>query len=121
MRRFRFDPSAGAPVTAHASRAVRAGPVQSTPALLVVTAIGIEPGGEVGEHEAPVDRLVLVVAGEGWLSGGAGDPVATRAGEAAFFRAGERHRLGSRAGLQAIVLEGEGLDPDAHLEAVDDG
>ena len=121
MQRFRFDASAAAPMTAHASRGVRAGPVQSTPALLVVTALGIEPGGEMGEHEAPLDRLLLVVAGEGWVSGVAGDPVTTRAGEAAFLRAGERHRLGSRLGMRAIVLEGEGLDPGAHLEAVVDG
>ena len=121
MQRFRFDPSAAAPVTAHGSRAVRAVAVQPTPALLVVTAIGIEAGGEIGEHQAPVDRLMLVVEGEGWVRNGAGDPVSTYAGEATLFRAGERHRVGSRSGLRALLLEGEGLDPGAFLEAVDDG
>ena len=121
MQRYRFDPERGRAVAAHGSRAVRAGPVQHSPALLVVTALHIAPHGEIGAHEAPVDQLFLVVEGEGWVAGVDGRPSPVRAGEAAFWRAGERHGAGSSVGMRAVVLEGDGLDPDARLEVLGDG
>lgn len=120
MRRYRFDPERGHAVTAYDSRGVRAGPVQHDPALVVLTALHVAADGEIGAHEAPVDQLFLVVAGEGWVAGPDGRSVAIRAGEAAFWRAGERHGAGSPSGMRAIVVEGDGLDPDARLEALAD-
>ena len=120
MQRFRFDPEHGHAVTAYDSRGVQAGPVQHDPALLVVTALHIAADGEIGAHDAPVDQLLLVVGGEGWVAGPDGRSVPIHAGQAAFWRAGERHGAGSSAGMQALVLEGDGLDPDARLEAVAD-
>ncbi len=120
MQRFRFDPERGHAVTAHDSRGVRAAPVQHDPALLVVTALDIVAGGEIGAHEAPVDQLFLVVAGEGWVAGPDGRAVPIHTGEAAFWRAGDRHGAGSSTGMRALVLEGDGLDPDARLEALAD-
>ena len=120
MQRYRFDPEQGHAVAAHGSRAVRAGPVQHSPALLVVTALHVAADGEIGAYEAPVDQLFLVVQGEGWVAGPDGRPAPLRAGEAAFWRAGERHGAGSSTGMQAFVLEGDGLDPDARLEVLSD-
>jgi quercetin dioxygenase-like cupin family protein len=120
VQRFRFDPERGHAVSAYDSRGVRAAPVQHDPALLVVTALDIGPNGEIGAHEAPVDQLFLVVGGEGWVAGPDGRSAAIHAGEAAFWRAGERHGAGSPSGMRALVLEGDGLDPDARLEALAD-
>ena len=118
MQRYRFDPGRGHVVAAHGSRAVQAGAVQHTPALLVVTSLQFGAGGELGAHEAPVDQLFLVVEGDGWAAGPEGRRAPLRAGEAAFWHAGERHAAGSATGMKAFVLEGEGLDPDAQLEAL---
>ncbi|MEJ2288790.1 MAG: hypothetical protein P8Y02_09135 [Deinococcales bacterium] len=120
MRRYRFDPSAGRPVEAHGSHEVTASPLQHTPARLVATALHVDAGGELGAHEAPVDQLFLVVAGEGWAAGPDGARRPLIAGEAAFWHAGEYHGAGSATGMRVVVLEGEGLEPDAHLRAFDD-
>lgn len=116
MRRYRFDRASGHPVEAHGSHGVRARGVQHAPARLVVTGLWIEPGGAIGMHEAPVDQLFLVLEGSGWALDGEGKRSVVSAGEALFWRAGEMHGVGSDAGVRALVLEGEGLEPDAHLD-----
>lgn len=121
MHRYRFDPTQGRLVTAHGSRGVRAGPVQHTPARLVVTALAFGPEGELGAHEAPVDQLFLVLTGRGWVAGPDGRREACAEGEAAFWNAGERHAAGTASGMTALVLEGEGLRPGVHLDTAGDG
>lgn len=120
MRRYRFDPGDGRPVEAFGSREVAASPIQHEPARLVATALRVGAGGEIGGHEATLDQLFLVIEGEGWVAGPDGVRLPIATGEAAFWYAGEHHGAGSNAGMSAVVLEGEGLEPDAHLRAFDD-
>ncbi|HKI56393.1 MAG TPA: hypothetical protein VKB31_04515 [Trueperaceae bacterium] len=118
MRRYRFDRATGHPVDAYGSRGVIARAVQHSPARLVVTSLWLEPRGEIGPHDAPVDQLFLVVEGMGWAVDAEGRRAPVAAGEALFWRAGETHGVGSDRGLAAVVLEGEGSDPDAHLTPI---
>ncbi|MEJ2216873.1 MAG: cupin [Gemmatimonadota bacterium] len=119
MRRFRFDRATGHPVDAYGSRGVVARGVQHTPARLVVTSLWLEPEAQIGIHDAVVDQLFLVVEGAGWALDAAGRRTPVAAGEALFWHAGESHGVGSDGGLAALVLEGEGLDPEAHLVPVE--
>ena len=59
----------------------------------------------------------LVVSGTGWVRGEDDVRVDVEAGTAVFWRSGERHTSGSDSGMTVIVLEGEGLEPGAYLEA----
>ena len=115
MQRFRFDARGGAVVTAFGSRGVRAHPIQHDAARAVVTSLWLEPGGHLGEHEAPVDQLFLVMSGDGWVAGADGQALPLRAGEAAYWRGGERHACGSEGGMVVVVVEGEGLEPERWL------
>ena len=67
------------------------------------------PGGVIGRHPASVEQLLVVVEGSGWVSGADGERVAIRAGEAAFWEAGEEHETTSDDGMTAIVIEAPGL------------
>lgn len=117
MRRYRFDRSGSHPVDAHGSHGVHARGIQHDPARLVVTRLWLDAGGEIPAHEAVVDQLCLVLEGEGWAQDG-GVRTAVAAGEALFWRAGEPQALGSDGGLAALVLEGQGLEPDTYLTPV---
>lgn len=120
VRRYRFDRATGQAVDAYGSRGVLARGVQHGPARLVVTSLWIDPDGEIGLHDAPIDQLFLVVDGSGWAVDHQGRRSPVTAGQALFWRAGERHAVGSDAGLAALVLEGDGLDPDAHLAPLEE-
>jgi len=120
VQRYRFDHATGQPVNAYGSRGLVARAVQHTPARLVVTSLWLEPAGEIGLHDAPMDQLFLVVEGGGWSLDADGRRTAVTAGEALFWHAGERHGIASDRGLAALVLEGEGLEPDAHLQRLEE-
>ncbi len=121
MQRFRADREAARAVEAYGSRGTVALAVQHSAARLVVTRLWIEPEGEIGSHEAPVDQLFLVIAGSGWALDSGGGRTPLTAGQAVFWRAGERHGVVAGEGLSAVVLEGEGLVPDAHLAPLEEG
>lgn len=121
MRRYRCDRAGSHPVQAYGSHGVHARGIQHAPARLVVTSVWLEAGGEIGSHEAPVDQLFLVLEGTGWAEGEGGARSRVSAGEALFWQAGEVHAIVSEEGLAALVLEGEGLDPDAHLPLAEEG
>ena len=69
------------------------------------------PGGLVGLHQAEPAQLFLVVQGSGWVRSGELAAVPISAGQAAFWESGEWHSAGSDAGMTAIVVEGESLNP----------
>ncbi len=74
-----------------------------------VVVIEIGPGGVVGRHPAAVRQLFAVVRGAGWVSGGDGERVPIRAGEAVLWEAGEEHESQSDTGMTALVVESESL------------
>jgi quercetin dioxygenase-like cupin family protein len=70
-----------------------------------VTVLHVEPGGEVGRHPAPVDQLLLVVAGEARVRGGEGEWVDLAAGQAVVWAAGEEHVTRADTALTAFLVE----------------
>jgi len=68
-------------------------------------------GGQIVRHPATVPQILAVVAGSGWVSGADGREERIEAGRAAFWEAGESHETRSDDGLEAIVIEAEGLRP----------
>jgi hypothetical protein len=74
-----------------------------------VSCMHIGPDGTVGYHAAVTPQLFLVVHGEGWVRGETMEQVPIRAGQAAFWQAGEGHASGSAGGMTAIVIEGSSI------------
>jgi quercetin dioxygenase-like cupin family protein len=73
----------------------------------------LEPGGEIGSHEAGFGQLFLAVSGDGWVAGGDGVRVPLAEGEAAFIHRGEIHSKGSDTGLTALMVQVRDLVPVA--------
>lgn len=74
-------------------------------------------GGRIARHAAGVPQLFVVVEGSGRVSGGDAEERAIGAGAAAYWEAGEEHETSTDAGLTAVVLEGEGLEPSSSAAA----
>lgn len=72
--------------------------------------------GIIGYHEATVDQLFLVVAGEGYVRSGEEDPVFVQAGDAVFWKSGEWHETKTTNGLTAIVIESVELKPSLYMK-----
>jgi quercetin dioxygenase-like cupin family protein len=71
----------------------------------------LAPGGRIGRHPATYPQLLAVLEGSGEVSGADGVEAPIRAGEAVFWAAGEQHETKAAAGLTALIIEGEGLEP----------
>jgi hypothetical protein len=118
VKLYRFDASAGHPITAFGSdNVIMSGIQRVANGALQIGCMYIGTRGVVGSHQATTRQLFLVVEGAGWVRGEGLDgsdgarrhPVTP--GQAAFWEAGEWHESGSDFGMTAIVLEGEGIDP----------
>ncbi|TLS38130.1 cupin [Pseudalkalibacillus caeni] len=73
----------------------------------------------VGEHDAVVNQLFLVVSGSGWVAGENGKRIPIEQGQAAFWIKGETHTSGSEEGMTVIVLEGEDIVPSPMMKEID--
>jgi quercetin dioxygenase-like cupin family protein len=73
----------------------------------VVVELG--PGGVLGRHPAGVPQLFVVIRGSGWASGGDGEVIDLRAGDAVAWDAGEEHESGSNEGMTVLVVEADSL------------
>ncbi|MGQ7280625.1 cupin [Brevibacillus thermoruber] len=118
MKLFRFDQGVGRTIDRYGSVHAAISRILRTPGAVSIGCIHLGPGGVLGYHPAVVHQLFLVVQGEGWVRGEEESRTPIRAGQAAFWTAGEGHESGSDSGLVAIVIEGEGLDPDAFMTAM---
>jgi quercetin dioxygenase-like cupin family protein len=83
------------------------------PSFLVC--IHVEPGGILGRHRAKQNQMFFVINGRGTVSGEQGIVQPIETGQMAFWLAGEYHETRSETGLTALVIEGVGLLPEAHL------
>ena len=116
MRFFRFDPAVGRPIDQFDSAQAVLSPIQRMTGELQIVCMHIGAGGVIGYHQAEPKQLFLVVQGEGWVrSSEQPEPVAIHAGQAAFWESGEWHASGSHAGMTAIVVESETLDPGQYM------
>jgi quercetin dioxygenase-like cupin family protein len=71
----------------------------------------VAPGGRIARHPASHPQILAVLDGSGEVSGSGGLDESIGAGEAIFWQAGEEHETKSVAGLTALIIEGDGLDP----------
>jgi quercetin dioxygenase-like cupin family protein len=108
-----FGPERAEPITEYASRGARAQPLANGTGEAHFYAVHFEVGGEIGPHPAGFGQLFLVVAGDGWVSGGDGVRRPVRAGQGAVIARGEMHAKGSEAGCTAIMIQLAELRPTA--------
>jgi quercetin dioxygenase-like cupin family protein len=71
----------------------------------------LAPGGRIARHPATYPQILAVLDGSGEVSGSDGPAEPIGAGEAVFWKAGEEHETTSEAGLTALIIEGEALEP----------
>jgi hypothetical protein len=117
MRIFRFDPRVGRQVNQFGSADVILSRVARLTVGATVVCMHLGPGGVVGWHPASAPQLFLAVQGEGWVRGEAPERVPIRPGLAAFWEKGEWHETTTEAGLTAVVIESESLDPAEFMPA----
>jgi len=105
MKILGIDTAKAHAVEAYGSRAfalthIAAGRARLSHAVLAL-------GGCIGRHPASQQQLLLVIDGDGEVSGDDGvfHPIA--AGQAALWQQGEEHETRSEAGLAALIFEGE--------------
>lgn len=60
--------------------------------------------GEIGEHEAGFDQVLLVVSGTAWLTVN-GDTIELNPGEAGVVPRGSKHAKGSKSGGTAVMFQ----------------
>ena len=80
----------------------------------VISYMYLEENGIIGYHEARVNQILFVVAGEGYVCNEHTEYKRIQAGEAVYWQNGEWHETKTDTGLTAIVIEGEMLTPE-HL------
>jgi quercetin dioxygenase-like cupin family protein len=114
VQRFRFDSGvAFAPreelldrvTVAPLSRSIFAG------APFQAAVFRVAPGGRLARHPASYPQILAVLEGSGAVSGPSGVDEPIEAGEAVFWQAGEEHETKTEAGLTALIIEGDGLEP----------
>ena len=71
----------------------------------------LAPGGRIVRHPATVPQILAALEGTGEVSGSDGVAQPIGPGEAVFWEAGEEHEVTSAAGLTALILEGDALEP----------
>jgi len=111
MKVVDFSPERCRPIELYGSVRATSVPLADGSGELHVYAVRIAPGGSIGRHEAGFDQLFLVMEGSGWAEGGDGVRVDLPAGKGAFFRRGEMHAKGSLAGLTALMVQADRMDP----------
>ncbi len=111
MKIFRFDREVGHRIEQFGSTNVILSGITRLIGEAHVSCMQIGPDGMVGYHPAVTPQLFLVVQGEGWVRGEAAEQVPIRAGQAAFWQAGEGHASGSATGMTVIVIESASIHP----------
>lgn len=80
----------------------------------------LEPNGIIGHHQATMPQLLLVVNGEGHVRGKSEGYFKVEPGTAIFWKKGEWHETKTEAGLTAVVIESEELNPSAYMPLAHD-
>lgn len=77
-----------------------------------IGAMHLHENGIIGNHEAVVSQLLLIVDGAGYVCGANKEKikVEVEAGQAVFWEKGELHETSTEQGLTAIVMEAENLE-----------
>jgi quercetin dioxygenase-like cupin family protein len=75
----------------------------------------LDKNGIIGYHQATLPQILLVVSGEGLVRGESEEYFKVEPGTAIFWKKGEWHETKTEAGLSAIVIESEELNPAAYM------
>ena len=118
MQLFRFDASAGRPITDFGSVGLVMSPIQRGAGEFQLGCMHLNAGGLVGNHQAAGPQLFLVVRGEGWVRGEEPERHSIAAGQAAFWESGEWHESGTDTCMDVVVLEAGALDPAQYMPEV---
>jgi hypothetical protein len=119
VKLFRFDAEVGFSLTDHPDESIRDRSANAVISHVARTKEGthvgvfhVGPGGVIGRHPATTPQLLLIVAGEGWVSGADHERVPLAAGQGAFWSGGEDHESGSDTGMTAVVIDAADADLD---------
>jgi hypothetical protein len=107
---FRFDEGVGKTVTMYDSNFVMSR-ILRTETPVSVGCMHLGENGLIGRHKATCPQLLLVVDGEGEVSGEDHKKHSIKKGEAAYWDTGEDHETTTASGLTAIVIESDQLEP----------
>jgi quercetin dioxygenase-like cupin family protein len=110
MERLRFDAEAAFTPRDERLEGVTVAPL-TPPGSVQAAVFRLAAGGRIARHRATVPQILVVLEGEGHVSGADGEFEPIAAGEAVFWSASEEHETVSDGGLTALVLEAEGLTP----------
>jgi quercetin dioxygenase-like cupin family protein len=105
MEILRLDARLADPITEFGSRGATASRVAEGAGEARVAVVHLEPGGEIGPHEAGFGQLFYAARGSGWAAGADGARLPLAEGEAALIRRGEVHSKGSDTGMTAVVVQ----------------
>ncbi|WP_409295538.1 cupin [Peribacillus sp. SCS-26] len=108
MKLFQFKKETGKKITKFDSDFILSR-ITKTEKAAHIGVMHLDANGLVGHHQAVVPQLLLIVSGEGWVCGSAGEYFKLQSGEAAFWEKGEWHETKTDTGLTAIVIESEEL------------
>ena len=115
MKIFRFDAQIGREIHQYESLNVIMSRIVQTSQGAHIGCMQMDAGGVVGYHQAGMPQLFLVVQGEGWVTDESRQRVPIKAGQAAFWTAGEWHESGTDTGMMAIVIETNEMDPSLSM------
>lgn len=111
MRIYRFDADVGRTIDAFDSVNFALSKIVRLDSDAHVSCAYLGPNGGIGYHQAVVPQLLLIMQGEGWVRDEASDRIPIKVGQAVFWEKDEWHETGAGAGLMAIIIESETLDP----------
>lgn len=81
----------------------------------VIGCMHLEENGVIGYHKAVVPQLLLIVQGEGWVSGKEQTKVKVKVGDAVFWDKGEGHKTFTDNSLTGIVIEAEAIQTEQFM------
>jgi quercetin dioxygenase-like cupin family protein len=114
VERFRFDDDVAFVPREELLDGVTVAPLSlsiSQGSPLQAAVFRIAPGGRIARHPATYPQILAVLDGSGEVNGAKGVDESIAAGEAVFWSAGEEHETKTAAGLTALIIEGDGLEP----------
>lgn len=105
MQIFSFEPQHAQPIALYNSMAASSVALGAGAGEAHIYCLYFGPDGVIGAHHAGPAQMFLVVAGDGWVAGADGARMPLRAGQGAFFTAGELHSKGSTSGMTVIMVQ----------------
>ncbi|MET1014199.1 MAG: cupin [Paenisporosarcina sp.] len=114
MEIYRFDSEVGKEISQYYSNFTMTRIIK-TQKEAQIGCMHLESQGIIGFHQAVVPQLLLIVSGEGFVTGDNRIRVPVKSGDAVFWQKGEGHETTTDTGLMAIVIESEELTPSEYM------